>query len=71
MLDEATIEQMTSEEQMKAMELLWRALSKNDKAIQSPEWHQDVLATRLAKIERGEGEFLTILETKRRLQGLK
>jgi hypothetical protein len=34
----------------------------------TPDWHGEVLADRLAKIERGEGEFLTLAEVKARLQ---
>jgi hypothetical protein len=33
----------------------------------SPEWHGDVLSSRLAKVEAGEGHFLTIEELKSRL----
>jgi hypothetical protein len=33
----------------------------------SPEWHGDVLSSRLAKVDAGEGHFLTIEELKSRL----
>lgn len=33
----------------------------------SPEWHGDVLSSRLAKVDLGEGHFLTIEELKSRL----
>jgi hypothetical protein len=67
MLDEAAIDRMTPQEQMKAMELLWRALSRTPNAVRSPSWHGAVLSERLAKIERGEAEFFTIEEVKKRL----
>jgi len=68
MLDEATIEQMSSEEQIKAMELLWRALARNPGSVQSPSWHGNVIQERLAKIESGAAKFLSLDEVKRRLR---
>jgi hypothetical protein len=37
-------------------------------AVPSPDWHGEVIATRLAKVEQGGGVFLTIDELKERLQ---
>ena len=64
----ADIEQMSLEEQLQAMELLWASLSRTPNAVPSPDWHGEVLAERMARIERGEGEFLTIPELKERLR---
>ena len=50
------------------MELLWASITRSPDAVQSPAWHEDVLASRLARIERGEGEFLTVAQLKERLQ---
>jgi hypothetical protein len=44
------------------------ALPRRPSAVPSPDWHGDVLAERMAKIERGEGEFLSIPQLKERLQ---
>ncbi|MCI0537340.1 MAG: addiction module protein [Verrucomicrobiales bacterium] len=68
MIQAADIEQMTLEERQKTMELLWASLVRAPEAVPSPDWHGDVIADRLAKIERGEGKFLTIAELKERLQ---
>ena len=68
MIQAADIEQMSLEEQLQAMELLWASLSRTPNAVPSPDWHGEVLAARIAKIERGEGEFLTIPQLKERLQ---
>jgi len=67
MIQAADIEQMSLEEQLQAMELLWASLSRTPNAVPSPDWHGDVLAERMAKIERGEGEFLSIPQLKKRL----
>jgi len=37
-------------------------------AMPSPEWHGEAISDRLAKIERGEGEFPTLSQLKQRLQ---
>ena len=50
------------------MELLWASLARTPGAVPSPDWHGEVLATRMARIERGEGEFLTLTQLKERLQ---
>jgi hypothetical protein len=67
MISAADVEQMGLEERLQAMELLWDSLTRTPDAVPSPEWHGDVLADRLAKIERGEGKFLTLAEAKARL----
>ncbi len=68
MIQAADIERMSVEERLQAMELLWASLVQTPEAVPSPDWHTEVIATRLAKIERGEGEFLSIAELKERLQ---
>ena len=68
MIQAAEIEQMSLEERLQTMELLWVSLARTPDAVPSPDWHGEVLAARLAKIERGEGEFLTIPQVKKRLQ---
>ena len=67
MIQAADIEQMSLEERLQTLELLWASLARTPDAVPSPDWHGEVLATRLAKVERGEGEFLSIPQLKRRL----
>ena len=61
------IERMTLAERLQAMELLWRSLAAEPAKLESPAWHKKVLARRLAKIESGKGEFLTVAQLKKRL----
>jgi hypothetical protein len=68
MLQAADIERMGMEERLQVMELLWASLARTPEAVPSPEWHGDVIAARLAKVERCEGEFLSIAQLKERLQ---
>jgi len=64
MIRAADIEQMSLEERLQTMELLWASLARMPDAVPSPNWHGEVLATRLAEVDRGEGEFLTIPQLK-------
>lgn len=68
MIQAADIERMGLEERLQTMELLWASLARTPEAVPSPEWHGEAIATRLARIERGEGEFLSIAQLKERLQ---
>ena len=68
MIQAAEIEKMSLDERLQTMELLWSSLARTPDAVPSPDWHGEVLATRMAKIERGKAAFLTIPELKERLQ---
>ena len=68
MIQVAEIERMSLEERLQAMELLWASITRTPDAVESPHWHEEVLAGRLAKVERGEGEFLTVAQLKERLR---
>ena len=68
MIQAAEIEKMSLDERLQTMELLWASLASTPDAVPSPAWHGEVLAARMAKIERGEAEFLTVPELKERLQ---
>ena len=49
------------------MELLWRSISAAPAKLTSPAWHKTVLRQRLAKVEAGKAEFLTVAQLKHRL----
>lgn len=68
MIQAADIEQMGMHERLQTMELLWASLVGTPEAVPSPAWHGEVVASRLAKMERGEGEFLTLGELQDRLR---
>ena len=62
---EEKVANLSKNERLQMMEVLWDAMRKDDPP--SPEWHGEVLAARLAKVEAGKGEFLTFSELKKRL----
>ncbi len=68
MIDSAQIERMSPTERLQTMELLWKAISVRPQEVESPAWHGEVLAGRAAKIQRGDGVFLSIEQVKNRLQ---
>jgi hypothetical protein len=47
---------MSVEEKLQAMESLWDDLCANAESMASPAWHEDVLAKRDNRQERGEDE---------------
>ena len=58
------IENMSTVDQLRAMEDLWDALCENDEEIESPTWHDHILDERRKKIESGDAEFISIGELK-------
>jgi putative addiction module component (TIGR02574 family) len=67
MIEAMEIERMTFAERLQAMELLWRSISSEPDKLESPAWHKKILEKRLAKIESGKAEFLTLAQLKKRL----
>ena len=68
MIGAAEIEQMTLKQKLEAMELLWKSISQKPDQVPSPEWHREIVADRIAKIDKGEAKFLSIEEARQRLQ---
>lgn len=58
------INKMSKIERLQTMEAIWDSLIHEEPVIESPEWHQDVLAERKAKIENGAAKFLSVEELK-------
>ena len=55
---------MSVAEKLQIIETLWSTLVDLDVAIESPAWHEDILAERKQKIESGQAHFIS-LETLR------
>ena len=54
------IKRMDIIQRIQLMETLWDSLLYDEADIESPEWHQDILAERKKKIEEGRAEFVSI-----------
>ena len=68
MIDSSQIERMSVTERLQAMDQLWDSLTREGDEIPSPDWHQDVLAERKERAQRGEAKFLTLDQLRTRLR---
>jgi hypothetical protein len=62
------LEKMSVEDKILTMEALWDSLCRDPAAIESPAWHGEILAERLAALERGEVEFEDLEIAKRKIR---
>lgn len=63
----AEVEKMSMAERLEAIELLWNSLATSEENISSPDWHAAILKERIAEIEGGQTELLTLEQLRRRL----
>ena len=68
MIESSELERMSVTERLRAMDQLWDSLNRRDDEIPSPDWHQDVLADRKERAQRGEAKFLTLDQLRSRLR---
>ena len=64
------LENMSVEEKLQAMELLWDDLCNKAGVMSSPAWHEDVLAERDAMQKRGDEEFEDWEAAKRNIRNM-
>jgi len=58
------IERMTKIERLRIMEIIWNSLLQDERGIESPKWHENILLTRKKKIKQGKSQFLSLEELK-------
>ena len=59
---------MTQEEKLRAMDVLWSSIVSSSGAYEPPAWHEAVLRERRRRVEKGEETFIPWEEAKRQLQ---
>lgn len=64
---EALINGLSRDEQVIAMEMLWKRLSQQPGAAVPPSWHRDVVAERVAALKDGTESFVDWADAKKRL----
>lgn len=64
---ETIIDGLSRDEQMIAMELLWKRLTHENTSATPPEWHREVVAERAAAIENGDDTPSDWTDAKKRL----
>jgi len=52
------LEQMSIEEKIQIMEIIWNNLCKNADSLSSPSWHKNILHEREDMIKNGDEEFV-------------
>ena len=62
------LDQMTVQEKLRAMEAIWRSLSKLEDQLPGPDWHKQVLDERQRQIDAGEATFVSLEEMKERVR---
>jgi hypothetical protein len=64
------LEQMSVEDKLQAIEVIWADLAGTPENIPSPSWHADVLRAREKRISEGASNFLDIAEAKKAVREL-
>ena len=62
------LDQMTLEEKLRAMEAIWRSLSKLEDQVPVSVWHKQLLDERQRQIDAGETPFVSLDEMKERVR---
>jgi hypothetical protein len=71
MIEASLIEKMSVTERLQAMDQLWDFLNRCGDEIPSPDWHQDLLDDRKARVQSGEAKLLTLAELRSRLSSFR
>jgi hypothetical protein len=48
---------MSLQEKLAAMELLWEDLARSPESVESPTWHKDILDERRQRVAEGKTQF--------------
>lgn len=62
------LDQMSTEEKLRALEALWADLSQTAETRLAPQWHHDVLSARERKIDEGTSVFSDWADAKKRIR---
>jgi hypothetical protein len=68
MITQADIQNMSREEKLRVMEALWEAISKEEPAPESPDWHAELLKETQSRVSAGTEKLVDWDEAKRRLR---
>ena len=62
------IDQMTTAEKIRVMEMIWEDLCKNKADLSSPEWHEQILNEREQLLKEGKEEPIDWEKAKREIR---
>lgn len=63
-MDINELKQLSKTDRIQAMETLWDSLLYEDGDIETPEWHEQILAQRKKAIADGRAKFISLSELK-------
>ena len=63
-MDIADIKKMSIPERLKAMEAIWDSFSHENMEMESPDWHEEILRERKAKVRDGKAGFISLADLK-------
>ena len=52
------LDQMTTAEKLRALEMIWSDLSRHEDKLESPAWHEQVLKERDERVASGQESFV-------------
>lgn len=52
------LKDMTLQEKLATMELLWEDLARSPESVESPDWHKDILDERRGRVAEGKARFV-------------
>jgi putative addiction module component (TIGR02574 family) len=58
------IKKLSTSERIQMMETLWESLLYDEGAIDTPNWHGDILKKRMNSIKTGKAKFIPLSELK-------
>jgi hypothetical protein len=61
------LKEMTQEEKIATMEVIWADLTRTPDRVESPDWHKHALAEAQASVDNGTAQFRPLSEVKRRI----
>jgi hypothetical protein len=64
MITDSELKKLSIKDKMILLEQVWSSLKQEGDKIESPKWHEDVLAERRLIIENGEAELLSLDDLK-------
>jgi putative addiction module component (TIGR02574 family) len=62
------LDEMSTEEKLRALELIWDDLRKTEASLPSPAWHRDVLESREARLRAGTEKSIPWDEAKKNIR---
>ncbi len=62
------LDSMSTPEKLQALEALWASLCKNPSDVESPAWHEAILADRVRRLKSGEAVVSDWESAKKRIR---